>query len=104
MKNQIINEMLSKISVLYRDMKDRNSFLHPIASDYMRPEVIKYIFKCLDEGIDENECAKDLTKELKFKDKCEHCGFSEKEIFEAAVLFSYRTLKAYKEQLNTESK
>mgnify|MGYP007133762172 CR=1 FL=1 len=101
MEKQIINEMLSDIARSYQPMKDNGLFLHPIATESIRHQVIDYLFKCIEEGVGETECVEELTKKFKFKDKCEHCGFSETMIFNEVIRFAYRVLKEYKELTNT---
>ena len=96
MEKQTIDEILSDIARLYEPMKDKKIFLHPIASESIRPQVINYLYKCIEEGVGETECVEELTKKFKFKEKCEHCGFSETMIFKEAILFAYRVLKEYK--------
>lgn len=103
MEKQIINEILSDISRLYEPMQDKDIFLHPIATESIRHQVIDYLFKCIEEGVGETECVEELTKKFKFKDKCEHCGFSETMIFKEVIRFAYRVLKEYKELTNTKS-
>lgn len=97
-----IDNLLTQIICRYTYFKDKYLFLHPIVSDYLRPDVIKYLFACADEGVNEDDCVKKLSN-IFYHDSenvCEKCKQNEKKVFEAAILFAYRTLKEYKEQLN----
>ena len=69
-------------------------FLHPIALESEREDVIKFIIVCVESGYNEAFVKTELSNAYKFNRTCE------KDIFEDVVLFAYRTLKEYKEQLN----
>lgn len=97
------DELLSKMFCSYQHQEEeKKKYLHPIASDLIRPNVVEYLFACADEGVKENDCVDKLSNIFTFSQKCEECGFCEKETFEAAILFAFRTLKTYKEQFNQD--
>lgn len=98
-----IEGMLRHMSERYKEDTNKKGWLHPIGSEFVRPDVIKYLFTCADEDVKENDCVKKLSN-IFYHDSenvCEKCKQNEKKIFEDVIFFAYRTLKKYKEQLNS---
>lgn len=104
MNDMELKEMKDFLSKQNSDYKKLKGWLHPIATDSIRPYVIKFLFTCLDKDIPEDACKKILS-DIYYKEnenECEKNNQNEKNVFEDIILFAYRTLIAYKEHLNAE--
>ncbi len=102
MNDMELNELQKFLSDQNNNYKKKKDWLHPIVTDSIRPNVIKFLFTCSDKGIPEDACKKILSDIYYKENEREKCKQNEKIVFEDIILFAYRTLIAYKEQLNSE--
>lgn len=91
-----VNDLLDNMKEHVKVAGDIKEFLHPIATEAERADVIAFLIACVDNNHSEDFAKQSLLETYSFNKTCE------KDIFSEIVLFTYRTLIAYKEQLNSE--